>query len=137
MKYFYIVMRSHGMYEIEFSEEVYKKAISLWQSGGIILVKPKGYEVPIGLNSSDVSAILTESSYDNYLLSGNYKSYIKRGSWYDNKNVLIHHEPWKQKKIDDKLKLPEAKPDEEGMRKIAELMKQSGFGKGILGSIKS
>lgn len=125
MKYFYIIMRNGSIHEIPFTEESYRGAFEQLSSKGIIATIPKGQLLPIAINSVDISQILTEDSYDNYIAEVKPKQYLLNGTWYDGKeNRVIRHENWKLKEIENKPKLKEPEASSVNARKKLDEMRE-------------
>ena len=114
-KYFYIIQRNGLIIEKEFDLVTYRRVIEEWQRGGLIFIKLQGQEVPTGINAADISNILTDETYRNYINTARPKQYILDGIWYDSKEHReIRLEAWKQQeRLDSQqkaLQAPEAKP---------------------------
>lgn len=103
MKYFYIIQRDGQITEIEYNQERFSSAFNQWQKGGLIIFTNLG----IGLNSVDISKILNEEQYENYISSAQPRFYIKNGAWYDNKDKTkpVRYEKWRELEIEEKRKL--------------------------------
>lgn len=107
-KYFYLIKRSGGIREIPYTEERFNKAFQAFTQKGIFV--PKGFGS--GINMVDVEEICNQEQYDTHIKTACPKLYIRDGTWYDSKERrIVSHEPWKQKEIDEQLKLED--PDEE------------------------
>lgn len=106
MKFFYIVMRDGHIFEIPYTPERIKSAFETWQKKGILLFKDK----QAGINGADVTKIIGEDEYENYIDSTKPKLFVRNGIWRD-RGGIVRIEPWRQKEIDAK-KLPEPKPKE-------------------------
>lgn len=103
MKYFYIIQRDGQITEVEYSQERFSSAFNQWQKGGLIIFTNLG----IGLNSVDISKILNEEQYENYISSAQPKFYIKNGAWYEIKDKIkpVRYEKWRELEIEEKRKL--------------------------------
>lgn len=106
MKYFYIICRDGQMFEVPFSEQNYKGATQELLQKGLMAIKPVGAEIPVIINSVDVSKILDEQNYEDYIFSSKPQLYIMDGVWRDGKErKVVRYEKWKQKEIDGRQKL--------------------------------
>lgn len=136
MKNFYIIHYDGMILEFPYSEERLQQAIVAKQKGSVIILKNRdGF--PVTIDSPAISKILTEQEYESYLMTANIKAYVKNGSWYDKKNVLIKNEKWKEKQIAEnqnkRLQADNMSEEEKeaGRKRVAEMMKESGFGSGV------
>ena len=99
MKYFYIITFDNQIFEITYTEEKMKSAITAWKNADLLLLK----EVGGGIHASSISKILNEELYDSYTHSSKPKTFIKDGIWYDGQErKLIRYEKWKQEELDAK-----------------------------------
>jgi len=104
MQYFYIIMRVGFIHEVQFTIESYTKTTEELLKRGIVAIYPKGQEVPVMVNMVDVSQVLTEDVYGNYIKSMKPKEYILNGKWYDGKEgKVLRLEKWKV--IEEKQKI--------------------------------
>jgi len=123
MKYFYILMRSGFMHEVQYSEAGYQTAFQQLSSKGIIATVPKGSLVPVAINSVDVSEIFDETTYDSYVKNKRPTQYIKDGTWYDGKeHKQIRNEKWKDELTANSLKIE--RPAVKGAYLSKELLKK-------------
>ena len=103
MKYFYIITRDKNIHELEYIEDKYKAALNAWNDGKIIFAKSKSDEVPYGINSADVTQILPEEKYSQWIKSSRPKKYLMNGSWYDGRDhELISHTAWKEAVVNER-----------------------------------
>lgn len=99
--YFYIIQRDGFINEIEFTPERFSSSFEQWKNGGILVFPTLGF----GINCVDISKILNEEQYKNYISSVKPKEYIKNGTWRDSKeNQVIRHEKWRQLEIEAEKK---------------------------------
>lgn len=112
-EYFYIITRQGSITEVPYSEEAYQATHGEWIKGGRLLVKPAGHEVPIGINTQDITHIFTKDAYRNYVYSSpNVKQYIRKGVWYDTKqHQEVRLENWVQEQRNARKALAE-KPEQ-------------------------
>jgi hypothetical protein len=116
--YFYIITRDGNIFEIENIGDRFAQAINQWQNSGLIVFATLG----IALNSVDISKILNEEQYQNFIDSSQPKLFIKNGAWYDIKerSKPIRYEKWRELELEEKRKLqlgsPENKPTKEQIK---------------------
>lgn len=137
----YIIHRSGYIVELKLDEHAYKTTLEQWSKGDIIMVKSMNGK-PLGINGTDVSNIATFDDYEAWIDSANPARYIKRGFWYtrDSRTQSYRTEPWRQKIIDETVKLKAAEESEseltpEQKKNIEKRKKEirdmlSGFGRG-------
>ena len=102
--YFYIVTNDNQIFEIPYTEERIAKALGAMKDKEIYTVKGTGMII----NGAYISKILDTKQYENYVNTVKPTRYIRNGTWKDGKERrVISHEPWKQKQIDDQLKIGE------------------------------
>lgn len=120
MKYFYIVQRDGQIHEIEFTEQRFTESFNQWQKGGLIVFSKLGF----GVNAVDISNILNEEKYKNYIDSAEPKMYIKNGAWYtrENRSKPFRYEKWRQDEIDNQVKLEAPKEEERDVEKVKEIL---------------
>ena len=101
--YFYIIQRDGQIFEIENIGERYTSSMQQWQKGGLIVFPTLG----IGINAVDISKIVSEEQYQNYIDSAQPKQFIKNGTWYDIKerSKPIRYEKWREIEIEEKRKM--------------------------------
>lgn len=76
--------------------------MAAWSEKGIAALKDCG----VVLNGSDISKVLDENQYKNYVLTVRPREYIRNGTWYDGRDRgFLRHEPWKQAEVDEKEQL--------------------------------
>lgn len=102
-KFFYIIMRDGHIFEIPYTPKKIKTAFDTWQKKGILVFKEKG----AGINGADITKIISDEEYENYIDSVKPRLYVRNGAWRD-RTGIIRLEPWRQAEIDAK-KLPEPK----------------------------
>ena len=100
MKYFYIIQFDHGIIELPYSLEAHKATMEAHVKGGVAFMNDCNGE-PLSVNAGGINKVLTEQQYQGHIQTSG-KPYVKDGSWYDKKHVLVRNEDWKQKRIDDK-----------------------------------
>lgn len=122
MKYFYIIKRNGVIYEMHYTQDAYKAAFSEFIKGGILIIKPVGYENPQGTNAKDIVDVVDEVGYETYIRTANPREYVKDGVWYDGKEKReLRAEKWKQieRSTQAQLNAPkEEKPTEEEIARI-------------------
>jgi len=105
MKYFYIICRDKQILEIPFSENAYKTATEELVKKGIMAIRPKGKNVPVIINSVDVSKILDEETYNDYIHSVKPQEFILNGTWRDGKERrVLRYEKWKELEVAEQQK---------------------------------
>lgn len=120
MKYFYIIKRNGVIYEMAYTPEGYQAAVSEHIKGGILIIKPVGYEQPQSTNAKDIVDIVDEQGYDTYIQTARPKIYLRNGVWYDSKeHKEVRVEPWlKKRRAEQKtIEAAEDKPISEAQRK--------------------
>lgn len=103
--YFYIITRDNQIFEIKNTGNRLSDSLEAWRQGGLIVFSGMG----ININAVDVSKILNEEQYNNFVDTARPKMFIKNGSWYEigDRFKPIRHEKWKQDILDNQKKLPE------------------------------
>ncbi len=97
-KFFYIICRDGQILEIFNKPETYTAAFSAFTEKGVLDVMRSHGAV---LNGSDISKILNDSQYHNYISTVNPKEYIRNGVWKDGKEKkIIRYEKWRQEEIE-------------------------------------
>lgn len=111
-RYFYIITRDGQIFEIDYTEQRIAMAVQTMRDKGLFTIKDGGMVI----NGVDISKVLNDDNYDNYISTVKPTEYIKNGSWYDGKErKFLRNEKWKQEKIDnEKVKMIE-KPDDISM----------------------
>ena len=100
--YFYIVTNDNQIFEIPYTEERIAKALGAMKDKEIYTVKGTGMII----NGAYISKILDTKQYENYVNTVKPTRYIRNGTWKDGKERrVISHEPWKQKQIDETIKI--------------------------------
>ena len=113
--FFYIINRDGQIFEIENIGNRFSSSMDLWGKGSLIAFPTLGMVI----NASDVSKILNEEQYQNYIDSSQPKLFIKNGAWFDIKerSKPIRYEKWRELELEEKRKLqlgyPENKPTKE------------------------
>jgi len=108
MKYFYIVTFDNQIFEIIYTEEKMKNAITAWKNADLLLLKDIGG----GIHGSSISKVLNEEAYESYTFSSKPKLFIKDGVWYDGQErKIVRMEKWKQEELDSRKQISE--PEEE------------------------
>lgn len=110
--YFYIITRDGQIFEIDYTEQRIAMAVQTMRDKGLFTIKDGGMVI----NGADISKVLNDDNYDNYISTVKPTEYIKNGTWYDGKErKFLRNEKWKQEKIDnEKVKMIE-KADEVSM----------------------
>ena len=110
--YFYIITRDGQIFEVEYTEQRIAMAVQTMRDKGLFTIKDGGMVI----NGADISKVLNDENYSNYISTVKPREYIKNGSWYDGKeHKLLRNEKWKQEKSDnEKVKMIE-KPDDVSM----------------------
>jgi hypothetical protein len=110
-KHFYVIYRDGQIIEIKKTEESFNAVLAAMQNKGIVVLKEYG----IIANGVDISKVLNEEQYENYISSAKPKEYIKNGAWRDGKeHQVIRYEKWRQLEIEkiEKLEAPNTEPKE-------------------------
>jgi len=96
-------MRDGQILEIENMGDRLNSSMEQWQKGGLIIFPILG----IALNSVDVSKIMNEDQYENYVDTVKPRMFIKNGGWYSIKNPreVIRYEKWRELEIEAERKL--------------------------------
>lgn len=102
-QFFYITTRDGQIFEIENTGTRFQDCLELWQKGGLIILPSLG----ININGVDISKILNDEQYDNFVDSSQPKLFIKNGAWYDIKerSKVIRYEKWRELELEEKRKL--------------------------------
>jgi arsenate reductase-like glutaredoxin family protein len=118
----YILQRDKSIIELKLSNEQYEGLVSNWKKGGVLIIKDLNNE-QIGINSVDITKIMTDAQYQSWIDSSNPVKFIIKGNWFDrkSKDKPIRQERWKEEEIkkllEEKRLLEEPITDEE--KKIA------------------
>jgi len=95
--YFYIITRDGQIFEIDYTEQRIAMAVQTMRDKGLFTIKDGGMVI----NGADISKVLNDENYENYISTVKPREYIRNGSWYDGKeNKILRHEKWKQDRID-------------------------------------
>lgn len=111
-----------------YTPDAYGRTLEAWAKNNRLVVRPRGHEIPVGINTADVSDILTEEAYQTYIYSNvKLKQYIQNGVWRDTKeHQEIRVEAWLQKQRDEQQSLQpppeESELSEEKQARVRELM---------------
>lgn len=102
-EFFYITTRDGQIFEIENQGTRLQDCLELWQKGGLIILPNLG----ININGVDISKILNEDQYQNFIDSAQPKQFIKNGAWFDLKerSKPIRYEKWRELELEEKRKL--------------------------------
>lgn len=124
-KYFYVITRDGQVFEMKYDPNLLMTIAKTMTNKGLITLKDYG----LILNGVDISKVMNEDQYQNYVKTVNPKQYIRNGTWYDSKeNSVIRHEKWKQAEL-DKVKFIETKKEEvedpEKRRRISEMCRNN------------
>lgn len=123
MNYFYIIQRNKQIFEIEYTKERFEAAFEQWQKGGLLIFPSLG----AGINSADISNILNEEMYGDYIFSASPKKYIRGGIWYDQEGGIIGYSNKKQEQLNSIKKLSENKKEvivsEEENKRVNEMIR--------------
>lgn len=112
-KYYYIIKRGGMVFEIPFTIEDYQAALQARRNGGVLWVKPMGFDNPQDINVADIATILDYQGYETYIKCERPKTYLKDGIWYDGKEGRqISVEDWREKKRQEQKKLQEESEEE-------------------------
>lgn len=105
--FFYIIERDKTVHEIENKNNWYEESMKSWANGGLVAFPTFGFCI----NSVDISKILNQEKYQEFLDQTNPKVFIKNGCWYhaEDKFKPFKYEKWRQDEIDEGRKqLPES-----------------------------
>jgi hypothetical protein len=96
-KYFYVVTRDNQIIELPFSERTREAVLGAMQSKGIVSLVNNS----IILNGVDISKVLNEELYNDYITTVKPREYIKDGIWRDGKeHGFLRYSKWRQEKIE-------------------------------------
>lgn len=102
-KFFYIITRDHQIIEVAYEEKVLVSVAKAMQDKALITLKNYG----MILNGVDISKVLNEQQYENYISTVRPREYVKNGVWKDGKeHQTIRIEKWRRDEL-DKARLPE------------------------------
>lgn len=104
-KYFYIITRDKQIFEIPYTTERISAAVKSMRDKGLFTIEGMG----IVLNGVDVSKVLNEEQYKNYLATVRPAEHVAHGVWYNRRGEFIRFEAWKQELRDKQKKI--ATPD--------------------------
>ena len=108
-KFFYIITRDHQIIEVAYDEKILVGVAKAMQEKSLVTLKNYGAI----LNGVDISKVLNEQQYENYISTVKPREYVKNGVWKDGKdNQTIRIEKWRQEEL-DKAKLPPPREDPE------------------------
>lgn len=100
--FFYVFTRDGQIFELKYDATLLITIAKTMTDKGLITLKEYG----IILNGVDISKVLNENQYDDYIFMVSPKKYIKNGSWYDGKeNRLIKHTDKKQALLNEKKEI--------------------------------
>lgn len=105
--YFYVIDRDKQIFEIKYTQERIAAAVSAMRDKGLFTVEGLG----IVLNGVDITKVLNEDQYSNYLSTVKPSEYILNGSWFKKNGDFVRYEPWK-KAVKDKEKMMIESPKE-------------------------
>lgn len=97
-KFFYIICRDNQIFEIAYTTERVHGAVEALREKGIYTVQGSG----LIINGADISKILDETEYDNFINTVRPNQYPKCGIWYDKKHEFVRYEKWKEEEIKNK-----------------------------------
>lgn len=101
-KFFYIVTRDKQIIEVRYDEKLLVAVAKVMQDKALITLKNYGAI----LNGVDISKVLNEQQYENYISTVKPREYVKNGVWKDGKeNQVVRIEKWRQEEL-DKARLP-------------------------------
>ena len=113
-KYFYILCRDGQVIEVKNKQETFDAVFGAMAQKGIVVLKDYGTI----LNGVDVSKVLKENEYDNWISTTCPKEYIKDGTWRDGKEKkVIRYEKWKEEELEEKRKMSLEAPEEKELTK--------------------
>lgn len=95
------------------------------------LSKREIFSVPsigiLAVNGADISEVLDDRQFMNYVSTVKPAQYPRYGTWYDKKGEFLRYEPWKQQKIDERKRIKEPEPivevSEEERKRVTERMR--------------
>lgn len=125
-KYFYVVMRDGQIVEIQRTESAINAILKAMTDKGMASILSGS----LILNGVDISKMLSEEQYDDYVKSVKPKEYIKNGVWYDGKeNGILRYAKWRQEQIDAIEKIESEKRDipgiPNGLERVTEIMRRT------------
>jgi len=101
-KYFYVVNRDGQIIELPFKEITMNAVLGAMRDKGLVSLLNNS----IILNGVDISKVMSDEQYDEYVKNVRPKEYIKNGVWYDGKeNGILRYAKWRQEEIDSKKRL--------------------------------
>ena len=102
-QFFYIITRDGQIFEIENIGSRFNDCLDLWQKGGLIILPSLG----ININGVDISKILNNDQYQNFIDSSQPKLFIRNGTWFDIKerSKPVRYETWRELELEEKRKL--------------------------------
>jgi len=101
-KFFYVITRDNQIFELKYDANLLTTIAKTMTEKGLITLKDYG----MILNGVDISKVLNDEQYENYISSTKPKEYIRNGVWRDGKeNGVIRYAKWKQLEIDNKKQL--------------------------------
>ena len=99
------------IHEIENVGDRFSSSLQQWQKGGLIIFPSLG----MGINAVDITNILNEEKYQNFIDSSLPSLFIKEGTWYNIKErkTPVRYEKWRELELAEKRKvlLPVEKDD--------------------------
>ena len=130
-KFMYIVTRDGQIFEFGFTEERFAFAVACQRDKGIFAIEGSYNSI----NGSDITKVLDERNYDNYIETVRPIVYPRKGVWFsrNRKSEAAHPngkiEPWLEEKKKKQTLLENEKPrqktidPETARRKIEEIRK--------------
>lgn len=88
-------MRDGHIFEITYTQQKIASAFKTWQKKGILIFSDK----QAGINGADITKIIGDDEYENYIDSVKPKLYVLNGAWRD-RTGIVRIEPWRQKELD-------------------------------------
>jgi hypothetical protein len=137
MKKWVYIKTYERIVELYIDEEAHSRIIDAWQKDEKIALRDMNGD-PLTLSGK--YDVYTENQYKSWVDQNDPKQFISRGVWLDGKErKRIRNEPWKEKEINDTLKIKKPKENTitpEQFRKQKEKMYQMMIEKGLIKKVE-
>lgn len=102
--FFYVIMRNGQIFEIEHTFERFSSAMQALTKREIFSIPAIGI---FALNGADISEVLDDRQFINYISTVKPTEYPRYGVWYNKKGDFLRYESWKKdlKEAEKKKKL--------------------------------
>jgi hypothetical protein len=81
----------------------------------------------VGINTTDITKILSAEQYDSFIDSSQPKMFIKNGAWFDMKERAkpVRYEKWRELELEEKRKLQIESPNRiANQKEVSEWLKK-------------